>query len=324
VKTRAAEVALQAGEVEFLFASPCHFVLVFANDRCIGYEREGHHLRDDNALALVAEFVGQRFRADETHIEELPAEAFRARLPDEGGTGLVGADLDNRLGAGRNEGFHCLGHVDGIAFDRGRADQLELPFGQRALDTFEAGLAIGVVLVEDSDFFGAQRGEMLNDAFRLVEVAGTYVEDVAVERLAQRLCTGEHAHNRDLGFSQDWHGCQPRRGAHRADQGEHLVLLDQGPDGHLGLLGLVTIVARHQLEPPSVDPARAVDRLEVGLDARAHALAELAGRAAESSELAHGDFLVGYPGFSGVQSKDRASERKNKHPSKFHFYLSVA
>jgi hypothetical protein len=69
---------------------------------------------------------------------------------------------------------------------------------QRQRDAVQAGLAVGVVLVEHGDFFQAQAGQLFDDEAGLVVVRSAHVEGVFVERLAQRHGAGEGREERHL------------------------------------------------------------------------------------------------------------------------------
>jgi hypothetical protein len=91
--------------------------------------------------------------------------------------------------------LHRRAHVRRIALDRAERHRLHAAPGERAFDAFEAGLAVGIVLVEDGEPLDAGARQLIDDLLGLVVVARADVEDVAIERRAQRLGAGEGATN---------------------------------------------------------------------------------------------------------------------------------
>ena len=94
----------------------------------------------------------------------------------------------------------------------------------------------------------------------------------------------------------------------RAEQSEHLLLLDEPAGVGDGQLRLVGVVERDEFEPPPVDPACPVGLLEGGEDPEPHALAERRRRAGEGRGLAEEDAVLAHSGdaFGGAC---RARER---------------
>ena len=137
--------------------------------------------------------------ADEGDVVEGRGAAGLLHLPDELGARGVGADHHHRVGLHGLDLLHRVLDVDRIALDRAERGDLQVALAHRDLDALQAGLAVGVVLVEHRDLLAAGRDHLLDDLLGLVVVAGAHVEDVAVERHAQRLGAGEHADQRHLG-----------------------------------------------------------------------------------------------------------------------------
>jgi len=119
-------------------------------------------------------------------------------------------------------------------------------------------------------------------------VARADVEDVAIERAAQRLGAGERTDEGHLLRGEDRFRRVRRRRADVAEEQEDTVV-----DELLGIgrraVRLVAVVERAQLDPASVDAAGGIDQLEVGERARAHLGAERLRRPGERGGLADDD-----------------------------------
>jgi hypothetical protein len=98
-----------------------------ARDRPCRVIGRGHHLRHHHAGAVLAQFVGQRLRADERHVVEGAAIARLARFADEGGAGLVGADLHHGVRRGSGHAVATASATsDRVALHRGLRQRLEV------------------------------------------------------------------------------------------------------------------------------------------------------------------------------------------------------
>jgi hypothetical protein len=251
---------------------------VFAREHGQRRVRVGHDLGDDDAARVGAEFLRHRLGADERDVVERAGEAGLAGRADERGARLVGADLDDRIGLLRDEGLDGRIDVDGVALDGAEADRLEPERLHRPRHALEAGLAVGVVLIEDADPLDADRGQLLDDLGGLVEVRRADVEGIAVERRAQGLGAGERRDPWHLGRGRDRQRDQAGRRADVAEQREHAAV-DQLP----GVLGaavrLVAVVDAAQLDRPPVDAAPSIDPFEQQVRADLELFAERARRA---------------------------------------------
>jgi len=83
---------------------------------------------------------------------------------------------------------------------------------------------------------------VFNPRFRFLEVRAANVDDVTVERIAQKFRTGEWADERDLGRCGDGLACLRGRRSDRAEKSEDLVLTDRLVNCNDGLFGLLTVV----------------------------------------------------------------------------------
>ena len=90
------------------------------------------------------------------------------------------------------------------------------------------------------------------------------------------------------------------RRAHRADQREYPLVLNQLPGVDKGAVGFVAVVAPRKSQPAAVDPAGLISFIERGLDAKAHSQAQFPGRPSESGGLPELDLAGGYAGNARV------------------------
>src|SRR5207302_4325378 len=99
-------------------------------------------------------------------------------------------DLADRLDGRRD--------VDGIALDGAGGHDLDFSPLHRSFDAGQARLAVIVVLIKDSYLVEGLAGHLADDLFCLVEVARADIENVAVERRAQRLGAGDRLDERSV------------------------------------------------------------------------------------------------------------------------------
>ncbi len=272
--------------------------------------RKRHHLRDAHAAAGRAGFVRERLAADERHVQELRVAARRACRLDERRTRFVRGDHHHTLRLDFADRFHGRSDVDCIAFDGTGGEDLHVTFLHRSLDARQPRLAIVVVLIKHRDAIEGLPHELADELVGLVVVAGADVEDIAVERVAQRFGAGERSHERNLGGREDrFRGVRGRR-ADIAEEQKHAVI-----DKLLGIgrraIAFVAIVDRTQLDFAAVDAPRCIDRLEIRHRAGAHLDAELLRRAGERRRLAEqdrrrGNARVCRGGESGHRREDAA------------------
>src|SRR6202035_4186661 len=114
--------------------------------------------------------------------------------------------------------------------------------------------------------------------FCLVKVARADVEDVAVERRAQRLGAGEWPDKGNTRSGEDRLGGVRRRRADITEQQEDAVV-DQLFGVGRGPVALVAVVERTQLDLAPVDASGSIDDPEVCRRTGAHLRAKLGGRA---------------------------------------------
>src|SRR5581483_3833888 len=91
-------------------------------------------------------------------------------------------------------------------------------------------------------------GEMLHPGLGLGAVAGANVDDVVEILFPQESRPGEGTDERNVLVSRDWLGHQRCRRADRADQREHLVLMQQLDRLQDRAIWVVAIVAADQLQ----------------------------------------------------------------------------
>src|SRR6185295_4246344 len=302
--------SFQAGErILLLLGRGLEQLLVLLDHRGGEIPREGHDLRYADAASFDASLVGQRLAADERYVHELRVEARRPHRLDERGAGFVRRDHDDRLRFDLGDRFYGGGDIDGVAFDGAGRDDLQVALVHRALNAGKTSLAIVIVLVENGDLVERLPGHLRDDLVGLVEIAGTDVEYVAVQRVAQRFGAGERADERNARRGENRLrriGC---RRADVAEQQEHAVV-DQllGIGG--GPVGLVTIVERAQFDLAPVDAAGGVDRLEVGQRAGAHFVAELHRRSRERGRLPDQDRIRGDAGIGAMCRESARGKRQ--------------
>ena len=261
-----------------------------ARQRVGGGVGRRHHLGDHHTGTVLAQLVGQRLGAHKRHVVESAAIPGLACRPHKGCTRLVGTDLHHRVGSGRHQFLHCSGHIDRITLHRGQRHRFEVLCGQGQGHAVEAGLAIGVVLVEHRNFLQAQFGELFHDERRFVVVRRTHMEHVAVERFAQRHGPGEGGKKRHPRLHRQRQRRQAGRGADVAEQCQHVVV-----DEFAGVLGaafgLVAVVQvadfnRTQAAALGVDPVKMQLGPLVKLDT------QLRSRPSERGRLAHNDLVL--------------------------------
>ena len=202
-------------------------------------------------------------------------------------TGLIWRDCHHRFRLPFHDVEQCRFHRRRIAFERARGDQRHIALGQRPLHAFKAGKTKGIVLIEDCNFRDAEiLGQMLDPGLGLLKIRSAHIDDIAVVGIAQELGAGKGADERHFGSGCDrLTGLRCRR-AHRADQGEHLILVDDLLAFRLdGFFRFVAVVARFEFELTAGNPAVAIGLVEGRQDALAHALAQILGRSGECRDL---------------------------------------
>ena len=280
---------LEAREVVVLDAGGAEHLLVLLDDEGRRTPRKRDHLRDGDADPVLAEGIGERLAADERHVVELRAAAGPLHLADELRDRGVCGHHHHRVRLNAPDRLDRLGDVGRVPLHRRGRRNFQVAPAHGALDTFQAGLAVGVVLVEHRDAADAGGHELLHDLLGLVVVARAYIEDIPIERIAQQLRAGERPKERHLRLGEDRQRGLARRCAHVADEREHPVLLDQLA-GVLGAeRGFVLVVARPNLDLAAVNAALSVDEIEIGLQARVHLDAELSGGPGERRGLSEDD-----------------------------------
>ena len=143
--------------------------------------------------------------------------------------------------------------------------------------------------------------EVRHHRLGLVVVGGAQIDHVVALPgcFAQKGGTGER---RDIGHASR---CRHRRRgarrgrAHRADQREHALVVNELPGVGDGLLRLVAIIERAQFQTPPGDAAARVRLVKRRLNAKAHVGSKLLRRAGESRRLAEQDAFVGNAGDRG-------------------------
>ena len=210
---------------------------------------------------------------------------------------LVGTDHDHRLRLSLPQveqgGLHGR-RVARVEPDRHRLHGAPV---ERAPHSAIAGAAERIVLVQHRDTGHAQvLGQPGDHLFGLLVVGGAQVEHVAPLRVAQELGAGERGDVGHVRRGGHRRGRTRRRRAHRSDQGEHLLLLDEMEGVGNGRLRLVGVIAGDQFQPAAVDTAAPVRFLERGLDTQPHVPAQLLRRTAEGGGLAEQDAAGGHAG----------------------------
>ena len=120
------------------------------------------------------------------------------------------------------------------------------------------------------------------------------IDDVAVERIAEKFRAGERTDERHLGGGGDGLAGFRRRRADRADKRKDLVVRDRALGGFDGFFRLVAVVDRLEFELAAADTAGAVGFLEGRENTFAHALAERLRRPAQGRHLPEHDLVSGY------------------------------
>ena len=132
---------------------------------------------------------------------------------------------------------------------------------------------------------------MLDPRLGLLIVRGANVDHVAEGWVAQEGAR-ERPDERHVRLGRDRLSSARRRGAHFANQGEDLVVLDQ----MVGILDrplrLVAVVVGDQLEPAAIDPARGVGLPKGREDPLTHAETQGRRGPVESGRLAKHDPVV--------------------------------
>lgn len=175
----------------------------------------------------------------------------------------------------------------GVALEGAFGGEFEAAPGKCVLHARKAVTAEGIVLVEDADPGEvAILGEMLDPRLGLRAIAGANVDEVGEFEIAQEFGAAERPDEGNVARAGDWNRRHRGRRAHRADQREHLVVLDQPQRLHHRAIRIVAVVAADQLQPAAVDAALGVDLGEGRDDALPHALPECGGGTLERSGLA--------------------------------------
>jgi len=184
---------------------------------------------------------------------------------DRGGLGIE--HDDHGVGVGRLETQDLRGGVVGVRrhlFVQDGLDALVLEgFDQRRV----AGASPGVAHGDDRDALGALvEGEL--ELGRALERRGEGgAEDIGRDRRGDAIMDRRHDDHGRLGFDKRLARGEGRVAATAADDGEHLVLVDQLLDRPDRRRGVAAIVLANELELPAVDAAGCVDLVEHDLDA---------------------------------------------------------
>ena len=286
-------IPFHAGEVCLgILAGRLDGIGKLARDRARRVVGRRHDLGHHHTGTVLAQLVGQRLRADKRHVVERAAVTGLARSANEGGTGFVGADLHHGIRGRGDQGLDRLGHIDGIALHRGLRHRFEPQAVQGQRHAVQAGLAVGVVLVEHRDFLQSQAGQLLDDEAGLVVVRSADVKGVFVERLAQAHGAGERGNKRHLVLGRQRQGRQAGRGTDVAKQRKHVI-----GNQLAGVLGaavrLVTIVQVADFNLALAHAALGVDLVKTDLGPLVKLDAQLRGRTGKGGRLAKDDLAVG-------------------------------
>jgi hypothetical protein len=160
---------------------------------------------------------------------------------------------------------------------------------------------------------------VLDPRFRLLIVRRPDVDHVAKGRVTQEAGTGEGPNERHPRLRRYRLGRLRRGGADLADQGEHLIFLNQA----VGILDcpvrFVAVIAVYELEPAPVHPTGRVRFGERREDAFAHTKAQGGGRPFEGCRLTEHDAIIENARFGarGGRHHERRgyAEHHRRHPT---------
>jgi len=160
-------------------------------------------------------------------------------------------------------------------------------------------------------------------------VAGAEVEHHRSMGLAQQLGAGQGGDQRDLVALHQRQHRLDGGGTHVAEQGEHLVALNQLPGVAQGEGRLVTVIEAQQLQPPSMDAALTIHLREVGQGPFPIFLPEQGGGAAEGGRLPQHQLGrrwlgAGGEGAQGGQSRERQGQRESEDAHPRHWLMAAA
>jgi hypothetical protein len=155
---------------------------------------------------------------------------------------------------------------DGIALHGGLGDRFEVLRRQRERHPVQAGLAIGVVLVENGNLFQPQRSQLPHDQCGFIVVGRAQVKCHAIERFTQCHGTGEWRKKRHTGFGRQGKRRDAGGRSDVAEERKHIV-----SDQLLGIGGtairFVPVVELTDFYPASTGSALGVELVEKQLGA---------------------------------------------------------
>ena len=252
------------------FAVLAQIVLKASHDGDGGVGDVGHDLGHDGApRRVVAGNLAQGFGVAVGRHAELGGHAHRPENLDEIPGQLGRADDKDDVRACLGEGVHDVRKL-GFAVHRNRhpGDGLHRMLLEHAVDGGQTGGTEGKVGIGDGDAFHAG-GERVIDQFAvLIEIARANVEDVGVERRAQRLGAGNDADDRELeGFGNmrlQHLGHRRRADRHQRGQGFGGAQLVEQGDRFVRVVAVV-FAAQHELS--AVNAAGRIGGLEGQPDA---------------------------------------------------------